>query len=91
MPKGGISLLGVNWKFLSSEDLFHPKKDKKKNIDAIIEKVDTSNLDKPLIRHNGKSSGVLGVANGGDLSANASVELDINEQASENLDRFFKN
>ena len=90
MPKGGISLLGVNWKFLSSEALFHPKKDKKKNIDAIIEKVDTTNLDKPLIKHNGKSSGELGTAIGGDLSTNASCDLEMNEQTNASLGSFFE-
>ena len=90
MPKGGISLLGVNWKFLSSEALFHPKKDKKKNIDAIIEKVDTTNLDKPLIKHNGKSSGELGTAIGGDLSTNTSCEIEMNEQTNASLGSFFE-
>ena len=90
MPKGGISLFGVNWSFLSAEALFHPKKDNKKNIDAIIEKVDTTNLDNPLIKHNGKSSGELGAANGGDLTTNADSELDMNEETSASLDRFFQ-
>ena len=90
MPKGGFSLFGVNWRFLSVEALFHPKKNNKKNIDAIIQKVYTTNLNSSLKKYKGKSSVELGAANGGDLSANASVELDINEQVSQNLDRFFK-
>ena len=90
MPKGGFSLFNINLKFLSLEALMNPNKDNKKNIDAIIQKVDTTNLNSPLKKHKGKSSGELGAANGGDLSANASVELDINEQVSQNLNRFFK-
>lgn len=89
MPKGGFSLFNINLKFLSLEALMNPNKDNKKNIDAIIQKVDTTNLNSPLKKHKGKSTGELGAANGGDLSANASVELDINEQVSQNLDRFF--
>ena len=66
MPKGGFSLFNINLKFLSLEALMNPNKDNKKNIDAIIQKVDTTNLNSPLKKHKGKSSVELGAANGGD-------------------------
>lgn len=89
MPKGELNIGEINLRFLSFESLLNPKQIKKKNIDDIIQKVDTSNIESPLIKHKGKSSGNMGAAGEGNLSTNSASVIEMNETASNNLNQFF--
>ena len=89
LPKGGAKFLGVKWQFLSFEEVLHPKKQEKKDIAKIIQKVDTSDINASLVKHLGKTSGKLGLAAGGELSTESATSLHLNELAKQNLFRFF--
>ena len=89
LPKGGAKFLGVKWQFLPFEEVLHPKKQEKKDIAKIIQKVDTSDINESLVKHLGKTSGKLGLASGGELSTESATSLHLNELAKQNLFRFF--
>ena len=89
LPNGGTKFLGVKWQFLSFEEVLHPKKQEKKDIAKIIQKVDTSDINENLVKHSGKTSGKLGLAAGGALSTESATSLHLNELSSQNLFRFF--
>jgi len=89
LPNGGTKFLGVKWQFLSFEEVVHPKKQEKKDIAKIIQKVDTSDINENLVKHSGKTSGKLGLAAGGALSTESATSLHLNESSSRNLFRFF--
>ncbi len=89
LPNGGTKFLGVKWQFLSFDEVLHPKKQEKKDIAKIIQKVDTSDINENLVKHSGKTSGKLGLAAGGALSTESATSLHLNELSSQNLFRFF--
>jgi len=89
LPNGGAKFLGVKWQFLSFEEILHPKKQEKKDIAKIIQKVDTSDINESLVKHSGKTSGKLGQAAGGVLSTESATSLHLNKTSTQNLFRFF--
>ncbi len=90
LPKGGAHLLGVKWQFLPFEEVLQPKKQVKKDIAKIIQKVDTTDINSNLVKHKGISSGKLGLPNGGDLSTESATTLHLNDLARQNLYRLFE-
>lgn len=90
LPKGGGKFLGVNWQFLPFEQVLQPKKQVKKDIAKIIQKVDTSDINSDLVKHKGISSGKLGLPNGGTLSTESATSLHLNDLSRQNLYRFFE-
>ena len=90
LPKGGAHFLGVKWQFLPFEEVLQPKKQVKKDIAKIIQKVDTSDINSNLVKHKGISSGKLGLPNGGELSTESATTLHLNDLSRQNLYRLFE-
>lgn len=90
LPKEGAHFLGVKWQFLPLEEVLHPKKQVKKDIAKIIQKVDTTDINSNLIKHKGISSGKLGLPNGGELSTESATNLHLNDLSRQNLYRLFE-
>lgn len=90
VPQDGWNLGGFNLRFLSMESFLEPKKQEKAEIGDIIV-VDTNMVDveDPLLKHNDQSNGNFGAPKGGELSEDASTELQMNETGIRNLHAFF--
>jgi len=90
IPEKGWQFAGHNWKFLTFEKFIHPKKQEKAKIDHIVNDVDTSMTEDPLLQHMNGSNGDFGAPSGGDINENASTELLMNETGKANLHAFFQ-
>lgn len=90
IPEEGWQFAGHKWKFLTFEKFIHPKTQEKAKIDHIVNDVDTSMTDDPLLQHMNGSNGDFGAPSGGDVSENASTELLMSEAGKANLHAFFQ-
>lgn len=91
VPDEGWELGGMKFQFLTKEDFYTPKKQEKADITDLLATIDTSMVaTDPSIIHQNGSNGNLGAANGGDVSEDASTELQTNAAGKENLHAFFK-
>ncbi|MEN9743998.1 MAG: hypothetical protein RLZZ65_1803 [Bacteroidota bacterium] len=88
IPEQGVKWLGINWKFLPVERIWVAKKQVKKNIDAIVTKVDTTSINS-TVKHNGKSNGQVGLPDGGSANYSSAHPLYLSPTAAGNLARFF--
>jgi len=90
-PEDGWRVNNLNFSFLTTEKFVHPKKQEKADISDIIASVDTTmNATDPLLTHANGSDGSLGAPNGGEVSENASTELQTNEAGKQQLHAFFE-
>ena len=86
----GWKVGSVKLKFLTFEKFIRPNEQVKADIEEIIEDVDTSMVDDPMIQHINGSNGAFGAPTGGEISENASTELQMNDVGKQNLINFFK-
>ncbi len=92
-PSEGVKVAGVTFKFPTMDDLMHPKRQEKVNIDSLIIDVDTAmvviEID-PLLKHK-EEDGTMGKPSGGDFSAHKSgTELYLTEEGKSKLRAFFE-
>lgn len=86
----GWNLGGIQLQFLTSEKLFHPKKQQLADISTTIAAIDTSMIEEdPLIKHKNGSDGTMGAPSGGKLSINNSTSIHLNDAALRSLHQFF--
>lgn len=91
IPKSGWDLGGLNFRFLSQNELLHPAKQEKKDISKIVSKVDTTSIEiDPLLKHQNGSDGSMGAPSGGQLSTDAETELVMSDSGRANLHKFFE-
>jgi len=79
-------------RFISSEQLLHPKQEVKTDITKIVAKVDTSAIAEPVDpgkKHSYTSNGKMGAASGGQLSGEASTVIHYAENGRKSLHAFF--
>lgn len=88
IPAKGVEWLGINWKFLPLERVWIAKKQIKKNIEKIVNAVDTASINEG-IKHNGKSNGKIGLPEGGTANFSAAHPLALSPSAAANLAGFF--
>lgn len=89
-PEEGWDVGGMKFSFLTKSDFYDPKKQEKTDITDILASVDTSMVVDPTVTHHNGSNGDLGAPNGGDVSEDASTELQMTEAGKENLHNFFR-
>ena len=90
-PEEGWEVGGMKFSFLTKTDFYEPKKQEKTDITDILAAVDTTmNAADPLLTHSNGSDGSLGAPNGGDVSENASTELQTNDIGKKQLHAFFE-
>lgn len=92
-PEDGWDLGFTKVKFLSQDDFYNPKKQEKTDITDLIAEIDTTMLlieEDPEIKHTDGSDGSLGAAKGGELSENASTELQMNASGRASMEKFFQ-
>ena len=87
-PAEGYTIAGITINYPTIDNLLHPKKQEKANIDDIVFDVDTTMSD-PLIQHKG-ANGNMGAPNGGPLSVNSASSIYLNEAAQNSLNAFFQ-
>ena len=91
IPKNGWDIGGLNFRFLSQNELLHPAKQEKKDISKIVAKVDTTSIEiDPLLKHQNGSDGSMGAPSGGQLSTDAETELVMTDAGRANLHKFFE-
>lgn len=90
MPADGVNVAGVNLKFPTMDQLMHPKRQEKANIDSLIIDVDTTiTVIDPLVRHKGED-GSMGQPSGGELSSKGAMSLYYTEEGKSKLAVFFE-
>lgn len=89
-PEGGWDVGGTHLKFLTYEDILHPRVQEKADITDLLSNIDTSLTADPLLIHQNGSNGSLGAPNGGEISADGSSELQMSEAGRNNLNAFFQ-
>ena len=91
-PEDGWKIDAFKFKFLTQNEIYHPKKQEKTDISDIIAAVDTTMLDEPIdpIQHKNGSNGDYGAPSGGEIFEIASTELIMNDAGKKNLDAFFE-
>ncbi len=90
-PEKGWNLWGVNLRFMTQHEFLHPEKNEKADISKLAE-IDTSNIDievDPLLQHQNGSKGDMGAPSGGDLSAESSTEIHLNDAGRQQLENLF--
>jgi hypothetical protein len=91
-PKDGWNLWGMNLRFMTQEEFFHPVKPEKADISNIVDGIDTTNIDlleDPLLQHQNGSKGDMGAPSGGELSIESSTTIHLSDAGIENLHQFF--
>lgn len=92
-PEDGWDLGFTKVKFLTQDKFYNPKKQEKADITDLIADIDTTMLiieEDPDITHTDGSDGSLGAANGGELSEDASTELQMNASGIASMQQFFQ-
>ena len=87
IPEDGFSIGGVKFNFLTREGFMNPKHQEKKDISAILTKVDTAEVS--LKKHINNSDGKSGAPVGGDFQDKGATTLYLGEGAKINLYQFF--
>ena len=88
IPADGVKWMGINWRFLPLERIWVAKKQVKKNIEKIVNAVDTTDINSGL-KHNGQSTGQTGMPEGGNLASETAHPLQMSGSAAAKLARFF--
>ena len=92
IPEQGLKIGGVNIKFLTEEEFWHPTEQEKADVDDVA-KIDTTMSDQPIedfsIKHENGSNGDMGAPNGGAITEETSTEFLMSETGIENLHKFF--
>ncbi|MBL4862157.1 MAG: hypothetical protein JKY09_03955, partial [Crocinitomicaceae bacterium] len=91
-PDEGWEFGGVKMKFLTMENFVHPKTQENADISDLLIAVDTNmnTVIDPLVTHQNGSNGTVGAPNGGELSEDASTELQMTDVGKINLHTFFQ-
>ena len=92
VPEHGWQIGGQTLRLLTFEKALSPKKQIKKNIENVVNDVDTSLTEAPinLIKHEGKSNGDMGAPTKGSLPHESSTELIFNEAGQQKLYQLFE-
>jgi len=90
IPQDGIKIGTITLKFPTADQLMHPKKQQLASIDSLIAKVDTTLVEKPVIKHDQQSMGDMGKPNPTEQTIASATHIQTGESAAILLREFFK-
>ena len=89
VPKGGFNIGYIHINYPTFDEILHPKKQEKADIDNILNDIDTTMMD-PLIQHPDGSNGNMGQPKPGELSIKNATTIHLNDKGRTNLYAFFE-